>query len=54
MIVDKLTKKRYYIPYNTNDNNTTTKAIAKSLLNHIWKLFILFLSLILNGILCLF
>ena len=46
MPVDCLTKKNHYIPYATNENGTTTEAIAQLLLQNIWKLHDLLLSLI--------
>ena len=35
MVVDCLTKEIHYIPCITDDNDTTTEATAKLLLNHI-------------------
>ena len=48
MVIDQLAKERYYIPYTTDKNSTTIKVTAYQLLNNIWKLYNLFLSLISN------
>ena len=39
MVIDCLIKKRYYIPYITNKNSTTTEAIIQLLFQNIWKLY---------------
>ena len=46
MVIDRLTKEKYYIPYTTDENVTTAKATVYLLLNNIWKLYGLSLSLI--------
>ncbi len=45
MVIDRLTKERHYIPCTTDENGTTTEAIAYLLLNNVWKLHGLLLSL---------
>ena len=45
MVVDRLTKKKYYIPCTINKNGITTKATAQLLLQNVWKLYGLPLSL---------
>lgn len=39
IIIDQLTKKKHYILYTTNENNTIVEAIAFLLLNNVWKLY---------------
>ena len=48
MVIDCLMKERYYIPCTTDENGTTTKATAQLLLQNVWKLYNLSLSLTLN------
>lgn len=48
MIIDCLIKEKHYILYTMNDNCTTIKAVAKLLLNYIWKFYGLFLLLSLD------
>ena len=48
MIIDHLIKKKHYISYTTDDNGTTAEATTYLLLNNVWKLHGLFLSLILD------
>ncbi len=45
IVIDRLTKERHYIPYTIDENGTTVKATAYLLLNNLWKLHDLFLSL---------
>ena len=45
MVVDRLTKERHYIPCTTDENGTTTEATAQLLLQNVWKLHGLPLSL---------
>ena len=45
MVVDRLTKERHYIPCTTDENGTTAEATAYLLLNNVWKLHGLPLSL---------
>ena len=45
MVIDQWTKKRHYIPYITDKNDTTAEATAYWLLNNVWKLYGLPLSL---------
>ena len=45
MLIDRLTKEKYYIPCTTNKNGTTAKATTYLLLNNVWKLHGLPLSL---------
>ncbi len=45
MVINQLTKERYYIPCTTDKNGTTAEATAYLLLNNIWKLHGLLLSL---------
>ena len=45
MVIDRLTKKRYYISCTTDKNGTTAEATAYLLLNNVWKLHGLPLSL---------
>ena len=45
MVIDRLTKKRYYISCTTDKNGTTAEATAYLLLNNVWKLHDLPLSL---------
>ncbi len=45
MIIDRLTKERHYIPCTTDKNGTTAEAIVYLLLNNVWKLHSLPLSL---------
>ena len=40
-----INKKKYYIPYTTNKNDITAESIAYLLLNNVWKLYSLSLSL---------
>lgn len=46
MVVNQLIKKRHYIPCTTNENSTTVEDTTYLLLNNIWKLYGLLLSLI--------
>ena len=48
MVIDQLTKERYYILCTTDGNNTTAKTTAYLLFNNIWKLPSLPLSPILD------
>ena len=45
MVIDQLTKKKHYIPCTTDKNGTTAETTAYLLLNNVWKLFGLLLSL---------
>lgn len=45
MVIDQLTKEKYYIPYFTDKNGTTVEATTYLLLNNIWKFHGLSLSL---------
>ena len=45
IVVDRLIKERHYIPYTTNENGTTIEATAQLLLQNVWKLYGLLLSL---------
>ena len=45
MMIDRLTKERYYIPCTTDKNGTTAEVTAYLLLNNVWKLHALSLSL---------
>ena len=45
MVVDCLTKEKHYIPCTTNENGITTEATAQLLLQNVWKLHGLPLSL---------
>ena len=45
MVIDRLIKERHYIPCTTDENGTTAKATAYLLLNNVWKLHGLPLSL---------
>ena len=45
MVINCLTKKRHYILCTTNENGTTTEATAQLLLQNVWKLYDLPLSL---------
>ena len=45
MVIDRLTKERHYIPCTTDENGTTAEATAYLLLNNVWKLHGLPLSL---------
>ncbi len=48
MVVDCLTKEKYYISYTIDKNGTTTEATTQLLLQNIWKLYSLSLSLTLD------
>ena len=48
MVIDWLTKERYYILCTLDKNGTTTKATAYLLLNNVWKFHFLPLSLTLD------
>ncbi len=48
IVIDRLTKERYYIPCTTDDNGTTAEAIVYLLLNNVWKLHDFLLSLTLD------
>ncbi len=39
MVVDCLTKERYYILYNIDENNITTEAITQLFFQDMWKLY---------------
>ncbi len=45
MIIDQLTKERYYISCTIDKNGTTAEITTYLLLNNIWKLHSLLLSL---------
>ncbi len=46
MIVDRLNKMHHYISCTTNENETTTEKTAKLLIQHVWKLHELFITMI--------
>ena len=48
MVIDRLTKEKHYIPCTTDKNDTTAEATAYLLLNNVWKLHGLPLSLTLD------
>lgn len=48
MVVDQLTKEKQYIPCTIDENDTTAEVTVYILLNNMWKLHCLPLSLILN------
>ena len=48
MIIDKLSNKRYYISYDTDNDDTTTEIIVKMLIHHVWKLHDLSLFIVSN------
>ena len=48
MVIDRLIKEKHYILCITDENGTTTEAIAYLFLNNVWKLHGLSLSLISN------
>ena len=48
MVIDRLTKERHYTPCTTDENGTTAEATAYLLLNNVWKLHGLPLSLTLD------
>ena len=48
IIINQFSKKRYYIPYTTNNNSITADSMAYLLLNNIEKLYSLPLSFISN------
>lgn len=48
MVIDRLTKERYYIPCITNQNSTIAEATAYLLFDNVWKFHGFFLSLILD------
>ena len=46
IIIDRLSKKRYYIFYDTDNDDTTAEIIVKMLIHHVWKLHNLFLFIV--------
>lgn len=48
IVIDQLTKERHYIPCTIDKKDIIAKATTYILLNNIWKLYSLFLSLILD------
>lgn len=46
IVIEQLIKKRYYILYTKDQNNTMAEAITYLLFNNIWKLYHLLLLLI--------
>ena len=48
MMIDQLTKERHYIPCTIDENDTTAEATTYLLLNNVWKLYGLPLSLTLD------
>ena len=48
IIIDKFSKKRHYISYDTDNDNTTAEIIVKMLIHHVWKLHDLFLFIVSN------
>ena len=48
IVVDRLTKKRYYILYTTTDKGTSAEYIAEILINEVFRLYRLLILIVSN------